>query len=67
MQLLPFLQLIFSLSLATMRDYKMEDERFKGVVQWVKRYSVNPAYIEWLKENDPVAYQEIIKSQEAKV
>ena len=44
----------------------MEDERFKGVVTWVKQYKVNPAYIEWLKENDPVAYQEIIKSQEVK-
>jgi DNA-directed RNA polymerase subunit H (RpoH/RPB5) len=37
----------------------MEDERFKGVVVWLKEYKLNPKFLEWVKENDPEWYKEL--------
>jgi hypothetical protein len=41
----------------------MEDERFKGVVVWVKQYKVNREYLEWLKENNPEWYKELTENK----
>jgi hypothetical protein len=37
----------------------MEDERFKGIVVWLKEYKVSPRFLEWVKNNDPSWWKEI--------